>query len=61
MKKSNGFTKGTEEAFNITCPICKKKLVPTRVECDDGSGWTYGYTCDCNKKLRDEYFKIVEV
>jgi hypothetical protein len=49
------------EAFNLVCPICKGALVPTGIECEDNSGWYYGYICACTTEMRDEYFnKLVD-
>jgi hypothetical protein len=44
------------EAFNLVCPICKEIMVPWRNECEDGSGWSCGYMCECTPEMRDEYF-----
>jgi len=37
------------------CPICGGLLLPTRFECVDGSGWIYGWGCDCTEVLRNDY------
>ena len=45
-----------EEPGRVTrCPICEAVMVPSRHECEDGSGWTFGWACDCTEGLRDAY------
>ena len=54
-KKSN-----KNDAFNLICPICNEKMVPSQIECEDGSGWMVGYLCGCTPEMRDEYFEKTE-
>lgn len=37
------------------CPICGGMLLPVRFECVDGSGWIFGWTCDCTEAFRNDY------
>ena len=37
------------------CPICGGLLLPMQFECPDGSGWVYGWGCDCTETLRENY------
>ena len=36
----------------VFCPICRTQMVPSRVECEDGSGWMFGWLCACNEEMR---------
>lgn len=38
----------------MRCPICKEIMVPSRIECEDGSGWTFCWICGCNDELRNK-------
>ena len=35
------------------CPFCGTVLVPSRLQCVDGSGWMMGWVCSCTAKERD--------
>lgn len=35
------------------CPICRAEMVALRMENHDGSGWVYGWACQCNAEMRD--------
>jgi len=40
---------------DVYCPICGMLMLPTRIEYPDGSGWFYGWSCDCTETLRNDY------
>ena len=42
----------TDKPAPPTCPICCAEMVPLRMECHDGSGWVFGWRCDCDEKTR---------
>jgi hypothetical protein len=35
------------------CPLCHAEMVPFRHELDDGSGWMFGWLCDCTAETRE--------
>lgn len=41
------------------CPYCGDKLIRIHIECEDHSGWTHGWTCNCKEnEVRGE--KVVK-
>lgn len=34
------------------CPICLEKMVKSRIQCVDGSGYMFGWLCGCNEEIR---------
>ena len=61
MKKGNKKAR-KNTAFDLACPICNEKMTPFGQECEDGSGWYFGYLCGCTKEKRDEYYeKTIDV
>lgn len=32
----------SKKANAIKCPLCGQLMVPSQIECDDGSGWLVG-------------------
>lgn len=34
------------------CPICNEIMIAVRIECHDGSGHIFGWSCGCNEKKR---------
>ncbi len=44
-----------------TCPICGATMAPVRVECEDGSGWLFGWACLCDETAREADGRFQEV
>jgi hypothetical protein len=41
---------GTTKTSNIKtvkCPYCERQTIVIHWQCEDGSGWTSGWTCNC--------------
>ena len=46
----------------MICPICETEMVAARWQCEDASGWAFGWACDCTAEMRDaqdEYDEII--
>jgi len=43
------------ESSAPVCPICGAEMVAQRVQCEDWSGWMYGWACECDVALREGY------
>ena len=39
----------------MVCTICGYVLSAARFQCEDGSGWMYGWLCDCTLQEREKY------
>jgi hypothetical protein len=48
MKK--GYAK---DHYKLKCPICDGHMQPMQWECEDGSGWVFGWLCGCNDATRN--------
>ena len=38
---------GDWKSKHPVCPDCRSVMVKTTIECEDGSGWTCGWSCEC--------------
>jgi len=43
----------------MICPYCSCKLVAFKWQCEDNSGWVYGWLCKCNESTRNSVVNIV--
>ena len=45
------------------CPVCHIEMVPIRIQCEDASGWTFGWACECDEALRaaqdDGFYEVI--
>ena len=37
----------------MICPDCNEKMVKTKIQCEDMSGWMVGWLCDCESRHPD--------
>jgi hypothetical protein len=37
----------TSNMKSTECPYCNKQTIPIHWQCEDNSGWTSGWTCNC--------------
>lgn len=43
----------------MICPLCNKQMIPSKIECHDLSGWSFGWLCECNDETRKETPQLV--
>jgi hypothetical protein len=45
----------------MKCPICDSEMIAFRWQCEDASGWTFGWRCACTAEQRDAQEQYAEV